>query len=416
MSTLIKTSVRLLFRTKGFWFFLILAPILSTVILKSKFDSSAAYVNRKDEIIEMENASDKVAYYGSGGEYIVKVYDGSDSELSEYMLNKLAKNGLFTVCRAKVSDDFDIDDQIKKDGEEDRMGVALYLPKDFDERAITGDYAKVLTVYTLSDDSRNEALMESVKTELSLFANAPVMAEERDASSVLDTLANVDDNLPNKEVESIGGKDSRELSIKQVNQKTQIGYAFAFMTLGFVFCGIFVAHTVIKEEKNDVLKRIKLTKTSTLKYFASKFIVAAIISVMITVVVAGFSFFLTPDDIGMSRLKFIAMMFMLGLIFCTLSMLVGILMGEVMSANVAAFTLWSMSALLSGLYFPLDYTSPFLKTLSLFLPQKWFMDSTEMILVNDNGAFVMLICITVAYMVVILSLGSIGLKVKRTEQ
>ncbi len=416
MNTLIKTSVRLLFRTKGFWFFLILAPILSTVILKNKFDSSAAYVNRREEVIELDSSEDKVAYYGSGGNYLVKVYDASGSDLSEYMLDKMSKTGLFTLCRAKVSDDFNIDKQLKTDGNEDRMGVAVYLKEDFDKCALNGDYAKALTIYTLSDDSRNEAFFESIKTELSLLANAPVMSGERSAAAVLDTLANVDDSLPDKVIETTGGIGGHDLTAKQVNQKTQMGYAFAFMTLGFVFCGIFVAHTVIREEKNDVLKRIKLTKVSTLKYFASKFVVAVIVSMMMTIVEAGFSSLLAPDDIGMSRIKFIAMIFMLGLIFCTLSMLVGILMGEVMSANVAAFTIWSMSALLSGLYFPLDYTSPFLKTLSFFLPQKWFMDGTELILVNDNGAFVMLICTTVAYMVVVLSLGSIGLKVKRTEQ
>ena len=74
-----------------------------------------------------------------------------------------------------------------------------------------------------------------------------------------------------------------------------------------------------------------------------------------------------------------------------------------------------MSALLSGLYFPLNYTSPALKALSFMMPQKWFLEGAEMIFVGDNKAFPMLICITAAFLVVILSLGSLGLKIRRTD-
>ena len=41
--------------------------------------------------------------YGGKGEYVIKVYDASHSEISEYLLNKLAKSGMFLVCRADLS-------------------------------------------------------------------------------------------------------------------------------------------------------------------------------------------------------------------------------------------------------------------------------------------------------------------------
>ena len=91
-------------------------------------------------------------------------------------------------------------------------------------------------------------------------------------------------------------------------------------------------------------------------------------------------------------------------------------MGDVMGANVAAFTMWCMTALLSGLYFPLNYTTTALKALSHMMPQKWFLEGTEMIFVGDNKAFGMLICITVAYLAVTLSLGGVGLKVRRSSE
>ena len=71
--------------------------------------------------------------------------------------------------------------------------------------------------------------------------------------------------------------------------------------------------------------------------------------------------------------------------------------------------------MLAGLYFPLDDTSAALKALSYLMPQRWFLKASEMLFVGDNSVYSMVICITVAYLVVILSIGSIGLKVKRTE-
>ena len=39
-----------------------------------------------------------------------------------------------------------------------------------------------------------------------------------------------------------------------------------------------------------------------------------------------------------------------------------------------------------------------------------------MIFVGDNKAFSMVICITVAYIAIIVSLGSVGLKVRRSKE
>jgi len=67
-----------------------------------------------------------------------------------------------------------------------------------------------------------------------------------------------------------------ELTQTQINQHTQIGYAFAFVTLGFLFCGVFVAHSVIEEQNNKVFIRLMLTKVSGKEYFISKFLMALI--------------------------------------------------------------------------------------------------------------------------------------------
>ncbi|MDE6320499.1 MAG: ABC transporter permease, partial [Lachnospiraceae bacterium] len=199
---------------------------------------------------------------------------------------------------------------------------------------------------------------------------------------------------------------------QQINQRAQIGYAFAFITLGFLFCGVCVAHSVIEEQNNKVFTRVMLTKLSSKAYFISKLGVAVVICVMQTLVLAVCLSLIQGLDFGIGIMSFLGVIFLLGLIFGTLSLLLGVILGDVMSSNYAAFAIWSISALLAGLYFPLDDTTKALKTLSYLMPQKWFMDASELLLVGDKSAYSMLLCVTVSYLIVIISVGAVGLKVK----
>lgn len=403
MSTIIKSTLKLTLRNKGFWFFLIITPLLSVLILNINQENNLAYYSKDDapHISELSNLDDKVAYYRGGGEYVIKVYDACQSELSEYLLNKLAENNMFKVCRVKADglSKEEADKCAENDGINDRMGAALYLDESFDKKAINNE-DNAITVYILSDDEREKLLIYEIGQCLGRIQVAATM----------------DAALPKEEASLPKDESDNGLTAHQISQKTLMGYAFAFMTLGFVFCGIIVAHTAIKEQKDMVLTRIKLSGIGSYEYFAAKLIVSIIVSMMLTAILGICSFLVDTDAMGMNRLEFIGMIFLLGIIFCSISLLLGSLMGNVMSANVAAFTLWSLSSMLAGLYFPLDYTTKAIKTLSYIMPQKWFVDGTEMILTDDNKAFFMLLCVTVAYLVIIISLGSVGIKFKSSEE
>ena len=60
--------------------------------------------------------------------------------------------------------------------------------------------------------------------------------------------------------------------------------------------------------------------------------------------------------------------------------------------------------------------SRLIKALSSLMPQKWFLDATEMIFVGDNKAYLVLLCVTLAYLVLALSLGGVGIKVRNGEE
>ena len=417
MGTIIRSTMRLLFRNKGFWFFILITPLLSTLVLSTHTSSLSTYELTDDtKIIELEQESKKVAYHGGKGKYVVKVYDASESVLSEYMLNKITQSGIVLVCRAKTPrmTKAEADNRVKIDGFEDRMGSVIYLSKDFDEKILSGDIKNALVVYDLSDDERDEILSNEIKLAFSQIHMAAAQTSG-DTASILSLLSIMDESIPSKTVKTISKKDSVDLTNEQEDQKVMLGYAFAFLTLGYVFGGIFIAHTVIRERQDMVLTRLRLTNLSDARYFSGKLISGGIVSFMMTVIMGGCTFILDSERFGISRLSFIIMIFLLGLIFCTISLMIGILLGNAMSANIAAFTLWSMSSMLAGLYFPLDSTTDAVKTLSYMMPQRWFMNGTEKMLVGDNKVFLLLLGVTVSYLIIALGIGSIGIKYRNNE-
>lgn len=417
MISLIKMSLKLLLRNKGFLFFLIATPVVSAFILNIKVEH-AVYSGSADSpvMIELDDCTERAVYVGDTSAFIVKVYDASGSELSEYVLEKMVETGMFSVCRCDVSSmtEEEVLAQAKKDAFDDRAGILLYLKQDFDQAVLKGDWESGMQLYKVSEDER-EPLFESELENVLKQIKQVQMTAGGDSEEIVDMLHTIAGQMPQKEIINLAGKKDILLTDEQINQKTQIGYAFAIMTLGFLFCGVCVAHTVIEEQNNKVFTRMMMSGISGKVYFFSKFVVVLIISIMQTLVLEIYLSAVKDLDFGISKLSFFWVIFLLGLIFSTLSLLLGILIGDVMSSNYAAFAIWSISALLAGLYFPLEDTTKALKTLSYLMPQKWFMNAAEMLLVQDKGAYSMLLYVTAAYLIVIISLGSVGIKIKRTE-
>lgn len=417
MISLIKMNLKLLMRNKGFLFFLLITPVVSSFILSLKVDHSVYNEDANlSRIVELETCKKKAVYMGNTSSFIVKVYDASGSELSEYVLNSMANSGMFSVCRCDVKGmtSEEIVTQAKKDAFDDRAGVLLYLKESFDEAVMSREWQKGMKIYDVSEDERQELFETELIGVLNRIKQVQIKIGE-DSSSVIKMLKKIEEEIPEKKIVSLAGKDEVALNHKQTNQWTQIGYAFAILSLGFLFCGVCVAHTVIEEQNNRVFTRVMLTKINSRDYFISKFWVTFIISVMQTLVLVVCLLAVRRFDFGIPIGKFIVVVFLLGLIFSTLSLLLGVIMGDVMSSNYAVFAIWCVSALLSGLYFPLDNTTATLKTLSYLMPQKWFMDASKLLLTGDNKACYMLLYVTVAYLVVIVSVGGVGLKIKRHE-
>lgn len=414
---LLKMNSRLLLRNKGFLFFLCIPPVVSALILNLKSETGL-YENKitRAQIVELENCDDRAVYVGDVSAYIIKVYDASRSELSGYLLQSFARTGMFSVCRADVRGmtEEEVLARAKKDAFDDRAGTLLYIKEDFDICALEGDYEGALQVYKVSEDERWDLFEAHLKDSLAQM-HGIASSMNMDSNQVLEVLESACEAMPEKEIVSLSGKDEVALTNEQINQKSLIGYALAIITLGFLFCGVCVAYTVIEEQNNKVYTRAMLSKLTAGEYLCSKLVMTLFISLVQTFWLGIILFAGKEMDFGINKWSFLFLIFCLGLIFGTLSLMLGVLLGDVMSANYAVFTVWSVSALLAGLYFPLDSTSEMLQALSGLMPQRWFMKAAELLLAGDKGAFSMVIYITVAYLIVIMSVGSIGLKMKRAE-
>ncbi len=417
MRILIKMGIKLLLRNKVFLFFLLVIPVFPAYILHIKMDYSFYSEGpKKETVLELKSYEDKAVYAGETSTCIVKVYDASKSDLSEYILHQMTECGMFSICRADVCSltETEVHQIAERDAFNDRAGMLLYLKTNFDEAVLSGEWEEGIKSYIVSEDERQNIFITELK-ELLIRIKQVQSTVGNDTGLILEVLEAVQKELPQKRLVNFAGKDEIVLTQQQTNQKAQIGYAFAIITLGFLFCGVCVAHSVIEEQNNKVFTRIMLTEMNGQKYFLSKFVLTLIISLLQTGVLAVCLICMKTLDVGMSLPSFLLIIFLLGLIFSTISLLFGVIIGDVMSSNYAVFSIWSISALLAGLYFPLDDTTKALKTLSYLMPQKWFMDASELLLAGDKSAYSMVLCVTVAYLIVIISVGGVVLKSKKYE-
>ena len=415
--TLLKINIKLLLRNKGFLFFLMVTPIVSVIILGLKTETSIRNKEYNEEINELKDASSKAIYCGNSQAFafIVKVYDSSMTELSGYILEKLAHTGMFFVCRADTSKmtDEEILKQAEKDAFNDRAGTILYLKKDFEKGIAEGNIQKSLITYEVSGDKRFEIFTEALNAYLEQLHM--LYSTGMDTKEVLEVTRTIQKRQPVKEIINISKKNDIVLDEEQSAAKDKIGYAFAIITLGFVFCGVCVAYTVIEEQENKVYTRIMLSGINMFEYLVVKFVMAIIISGMQTGVLGICMYARGELDFGIDKIVFLGIIFLLGLVFSVLSLCTGVLVGDIMSANYTVFTVWSISGLLAGVYFPLDNTSSTLKAVSFLMPQKWFIKASEMLLSGDKSAYTMLLCVTAAYLIIIASIGGVGLKIQHQE-
>ena len=419
MFILLKTNWKLLFRNKGIWFFLLFMPLLAVLLLNIR-EKDINQFDEKKNIIELNNIDTKAIYATqlntSDKSYIVKVYDSSQTKISEEILEELFQTGMVNICRIKTKeyDEKEILQKIKENGDSDRVGTVLYFKENFEEEFLNGKPENGIKLYQCFIDERTELIENSLNNTISkLYVKHNIKESLNHPNQEKNNQNSF--TKPDKKTILLESTDSQNLTTVQEKYKEHLGYSLAIVSLGFLFCGIFIAYTVIQEQENQVYTRILLTPANSISYIFSKLGMAILLSVVQVGILAVGICFLVQPEFGISRISYLFLVFLLGLIFNMLSLCVGVLCGNIMAANYSVFCIWSISCLLSGLYFSLSSASGLLKTLSYLMPQKWILKAVELLMMGKHSGYLTAIVATLAYLMVILSMGAVGLRMKKEE-
>ncbi|ABX40468.1 ABC transporter permease [Lachnoclostridium phytofermentans] len=414
--TMFKANVRLLLRNKGFVCCIFFLPLLTLLWLAMplKYPIESEGIN----IIEVE-AGERILLSMVDIELSIKVYDASDSKSSQYLLDGLLDTGGYSVYREKVTDKTiaQIKEEATLTANRSNLGIQLYLPKDFEERILSGEYKEAILVLKSNEDERIPLLYENLNRlvgDMVELSHIEPPTKEDSIRSYHELLEAKDGSIENR-VETVSTKNSRVITAKERHQKENFGYTISFLSLSSLLIGVFITGIFLKEKEYQVLKRITLTQTKIAGYGLAKIILIIPTTMLQTgIYLLGLNTFVKAD-IGVNNSEFTLMAFGIGFTFQLLSITLGTLFDNILTVSYVAFFAWVFTSTLSGLYFPVEKASSLIKSLSYLMPQSWTIRFFDGIKGANTGIYSMFILIMLAFCIVFLSIGVFGLKITEKE-
>jgi ABC-2 type transport system permease protein len=412
--TMIKMNLKLLLRNKGYLIFLIILPILSVFMLDVK--NINVFEGKKDnyEVLELESKDSEILSMVNT-KLSVKVFDCSKSEVSNYIAEELARTGSYNIYRyrSEPMDQKEAEGEALNSANSNVIGAVIYIPDTFESELLAGKGSNIV-VYEATKDARINLLKSNLNTYLQSIASLADMVGY-DKAALVDVLRNSMEKEMRKEIVSIEVGDTLNLTANQQDQSASIGYSLAFLTIAFLFSGVFIASTVVQERKNRVYNRVLLSEATIGNYGLVKLILIVITVFIQTAIIAVAIKLIVGVDFGIPFASYLFFVFCLGLIFNTLSVVIGVLTNNVITSNYIAFLIWCISDLLAGLYFPLDAASGWWEKVSLMMPQRWIVKSSEMLMAGKSGVYLMYILVVMSFLLIFMSIGAMGIRIRRKE-
>lgn len=413
---MLKTNIKLLLRSKGYLCCIFLIPIIAILVMNIDSVTTKEGGEPSNTIMEWKSISDTADMQNI--KLTVKVYDYSESDVSSYLLQKLAQTNsykLYLVNNSKISEKKSYEDILKdakKTMESSTIRAILFIPEDFLDAINKGEESpiKIIKGY---DDSRIELIQSNIEWYCSMIqvANKEAIKYGDDVETVLNKMS--EEELE-KNVITLKDKDSVVLTEKQQKDRWRIGYALTFLIISFVFSGVFIVDILIKENENGTINRIKLSLTTNRCYIIVK-LCLILLTAIIEVFVFGVGIALTMGtDVGIPYSAFLGMILLQGILFNFISLVIGVIFNNLLSTIFISFVVWSFSGLLAGLYFPVVSGSK-LEKISMITPQRWFIKSSEMYMTGEKGALTQYTLIFLAFIIVLFTISMISLKLNEKE-
>lgn len=413
---MLKTNIKLLLRSKGYLCCIFLIPLIAILVMNIDGATTKEGGEPSNTIMEWKSISDTADMQNI--KLTVKVYDYSESDVSSYLLQKLAQTNsykLYLVNNSEISEKKSYEDilkETKKTIESSTIRAILFIPEDFLDAINRGEESPVKIIKGY-DDSRIELLQSNIEWYCSKIQDASKEAIKYgdDVGTVLNKMS--EEELE-KKVITLKYKDSVVLTEKQQKDRWRIGYALTFLIISFVFSGVFIVDILIKENENGSVNRIKLSLTTNRCYIIVK-LCLVLLTAIIQVIVFGVGIALTMGtNVGIPYSAFLGMLFLQGILFNFISLVIGVIFNNLLSTIFLSFVVWSFSGLLAGLYFPVLPGST-IERISMFTPQRWFIKSSEMFMTGEKGAFTQYMLVFLAFMIVLFTISMISLKLNKNE-
>ncbi len=408
-------NFKLLMRNKGFLFFLIIIPILAVVMLNLRQSDEASQEYDGNAIQELKHENQQITSV-SNVKMCIKVYDCSNSDFSDYILKELTKTGAYEVFRYK-SDVITVEEaQVKAlySANHNTLGAILYIPKEFNQSILSGSESKML-VFEGNKDGRIPLLKNNINTFLkSLYRYSNLTGGDKNETKGLLEKSVAGEIIG--EVQEVSGSNSTPLTAKQKGQSVNISVSITFLTVGFLFSGVFIAATIIEERKNNVYMRFVLAKDSLANYGLAKMFMIFVNVFMQTGIIAICTKLFVKSDFGIPFGGYLLLVFCLGIVFNLLSVVIGVLTNNVLTSNYIVYLVWTISCLLAGLFFSLEGASTWWKRASLLMPQRWGVKTAEMLMVGNTQAYGTFLMVMFGFVIVISSVGLLGIQWIRKEE
>lgn len=404
--TVVKYTLKILLRNKGFLFFIFILPLLATIILNIQHIADEPILEDSDKIYSMDDMSERLCYMVTGMALPIKIYDETDG-LGREVAKDLANQGIYQVFYVQVKEESqeEVEKSIQTSLEEDRVGGVIHIKSNLLEELREGSLKTSIVHYTSDSDPRMKQLEQSLSN---LLGNYMQLAADTQEGNLVEQIEMIRTQYPEGKEVLIEDASSLALTQDQEEQSRNIGYFISIASISFLFVGVLIVDTIIQERHYKVFSRMQLTQLRPYEYIGAKYLVA-VVSVFAELGVFAFCLrFLVKREYAIDNWKILLILLMVGITFSTLSMFVGIVANNVMNTCYIVFSIWSITSLLGGAYFDLSAAGPTMKGLSNLMPQKWALTVTKMMMQGQSKAYAVLLIAMLAYIVINSVLSVVG--------
>lgn len=403
-----KMTWKVLLRNKFFLFFAVAIPLLATLLLNiSSGDKNKAEVG---QVTVLEKLNTQMAYLQDVEKFQIKVYNRCEKSVSQHLVKMLAKGGLFQVFEVKSAkfSESEIMDSARYTSMHDKVDAIVVIGAEYAEQIKSGTLNDSIALYRSGSDKRYEMLQKYLMACVNEQIQKQTMKKAKVSVPVPEGMQK---EVSAEEVENNEKSRESAFDMEIDSAKTGIlGNVMALITMAFIMSGTIILGTIHAERDNLVYTRILLTHAGPYSYIASKFIIIVITSLIETVVAMLSYHFFVMEDVGLSIIQFAVILFSMALIFNSWSVGVGTCCGNTLTACLVSFSTWVVTALLGGMYFDISNASDTYKRVASLMPQRWGLKAATLFMRDDMTGYPLLLIVTIAYVVLVLLVGVLGLK------